>query len=277
MFTTSTPVTDRQSVFVRCYRAGVALLSIAVATSVCAQMIVIETPLNNASSSFYERNGVGFNFDLPGSSGIIGLGPDGQPTANGSIPFRIGGFGALPPFGGYDPNADTTFGFGRRGRNGGGFGLNFAFGQGSDQTYTSTNPIVVITNGTTGSVSDTSQRPFVTSIVPVLGDEVDNPAVGKPAGDILDAAVDEDAAMKRPRARSSAETGDLSVAELRRQRQQQEDGKIDTLLAKARLAVEQDKPATAKVFFRSALRAAADTNRHSAILAEYEEFVSETR
>ncbi len=238
------------------------------ALPVRSQMIVLESPLQTASSSFYERNGVGFNFDLPGTGRIIGLGPGGVPTADGSIPFRVGGFGAVPPFGGYDPGADTTFGLGYRFGRGGAVNLNFAFGQGADQTYTSTNPIVVITNGTTGSVSDTSQRPFVTSIIPVLGDGVLPEAPPEARAGARRHQVDRPADHMPPR--STAETGDLSVAEIRRQRQQQADAELEGLLAKARLAVQQQKPAVARVHFRNALHRANGTERHSQILAEYQ-------
>ena len=235
-----------------------------------AQMIALESPLQTASSSFYERNGVGFSFNLPGTNRLIGLNPNGLPTADGSIPFRVGGYNTIPPFGGYDPNADTTFGLGYRFGRGGAINLNFAFGQGADQTYTSTNPIVVITNGTTGSVSDTTQRPFVTSIIPVLGEEALPEAPPEARAGAPRLRDGRPARIERARRRSSAETGDLSVAEIRRQRQQQQDVEIDALLAKARLAARQHKLATARIYYRNALRRAAGTERHSQVLAEFE-------
>lgn len=242
-----------------------------------AQMIEIETPLQTGTNSFYERMGVGFSFDLPGTSRIVGLNPNGIPTADGAIPFRIGGFGAVPPFGGYDPNADTTFGLGYRFGRGGAINLNFAFGQGSNQTYTSTTPTIVITNGTTGFVSDTSQRPFVTSIIPVLGDGVLPEAPPEARAGAPRAASEDSRPWNRVSPTSSAESGDISVAEIRQQRQRAKDAEIDALLAKAHLAAQQDKPASARIYFRNALRRAAGTERHSQILAERDELLGGER
>jgi hypothetical protein len=76
---------------------------------------------------------------------------------------------APPPFGNHDPNSDARFGYGTSG-NGGAFNFNFVAGQGSNRTNTATIPSVVVYNGQNASVSDTSQRPFVTGIIPVVND-----------------------------------------------------------------------------------------------------------
>jgi hypothetical protein len=235
-----------------------------------AQMVVVESPLQTGTGSFYERMGVGFSFNLPGSNRLIGLNPNGSPTADGSIPFRVGGFGTVPAFGGYDPNADSTFGLGYRFGRGGAINLNFAFGQGANQTYTSTNPSIVIMNGSTGFVSDTRLRPFVTSIIPVVGQGglPEAPAAargGAPRPQAWPPAAENEA----PTPRSSAETGDLSVAEIRRARQQAQQSEVDELLTKARLAAMQQKPASARVYLRNALRRTEGTEQHSQILAEF--------
>ena len=116
--------------------------------------------------------GVGFNFWLkgaPNQRGVVGLMPNGQLTPDGSVRFTQGSFGsAVPPFGGYDPNADANLGF-RVNGSGGGFSLNLALGQGSSRTMTSTTPSIVVPNGIPGSVFSGQQTPFVTGIVPVVG------------------------------------------------------------------------------------------------------------
>lgn len=246
-----------------------------------AQMVVVETPLDNVGSSFYERQGVGFSFAIPGSDTIVGIGPDGQPTSNGAIQFSWGGLdSALPPFGGHDPNADARFGFGYLGKDGGGFGLNFALGQGADRTYTQTRPIIVLQNGFPGSVTDTTQRPFVTSIVPVLGDQQLGPL---PADEAERASAELDYPRQGRGARknlpdgrvagsrsSTATAGDLSVAEIRRQKREAKRSEIAKLLADARQAVAEGKHAMAKNYFKNAARRAAGDQR-AKILAELEQ------
>ncbi len=134
-----------------------------------AQMVNIKTPFITTSDSFYERNGVNFGFRLPGGGNVVGLGPDGNPTPNGDLVFNQGGFNsAVPAFGGNDPNSNANFGFATKL---GPFGLNFGFaaGQGSDRSIVSQTPSVTITNGQQGFISETSQRPFVTGLIPVVG------------------------------------------------------------------------------------------------------------
>lgn len=122
--------------------------------SASAQQVVVSTPFQSINDSFYENIGMtwGWNRMRPDGSGFFFNGPGA----------------ALPPFGNHDPNSDGRFGFARTGRNGSGF-FNFTFGQGNSRSITSTTPSVVVPNGYGGSISDTTQRPFVTGIIPVLG------------------------------------------------------------------------------------------------------------
>ena len=226
-----------------------------------AQMIRTETPLGNASDSFYEQMGVGFSFSIPTGDNVVGLGPDGQPTANGGINFSFGvPSNVVPPFGGFDPNSSARFGIGYLGRNGGALGLNLTMGQGSDRSYTQTTPIIVLSNGSTGSVSDTAQRPFVTSFIPVVGDDdvgPANPGQGR-------------ARRSKPRVeRSSATTADLSVAEIQRRKRKAKATEIEALLTKAREAEADGKLATAKIHLRNAARRASGDRRRE-ILDELE-------
>jgi hypothetical protein len=244
-------------------------------TPCAAQMILAETPLTNVSDSFYESNNIGFSFSIPGSDTLVGLDPNGQPTSDGSIRFSFGGPGtAIPPFGGFDPNSGTRFGFAFLGKSGGSLGFNFGLNQGSDRTVTHTNPFIVIPNGGRGTVIDTIQRPFVTSFVPVLGAGELGPGELGPGP----AAGQGGAAPRRrnrPRRRtisSSATTGDLSVAQIKLRKKHKKEAEIDALLAKAREADAAGKTATAKIHFRSAARRATGDLRRE-ILEELERLI----
>ena len=140
-----------------------------------AQLIRSSSPFTTTGSSFYERLGIDFGFSIGGTRvpnindrtrGVFGYGPGGiQPN----ITFSQGGVNsAVPAFGGYDPNADATFGY--QTRNGGsGYHLGLRFGKGSNRSITNTTPTVVTRNGATGSIVSGSVSPFVTGIVPVVG------------------------------------------------------------------------------------------------------------
>ena len=133
------------------------------------QQIYVETPFTGVSDSFYENMGVNFGFSLPGGQGpgsrVTGFGPFGN------VVFSQGGSqSAIPPFGGYDPNASGRFGFNYLNGNGGGFSLGLELGSGSNRTLQSTTPGVMVQNGFGGSIFDGSFRPFVTGIIPVVSD-----------------------------------------------------------------------------------------------------------
>lgn len=140
-----------------------------------AQLIRSSSPFTTVNSSFYERLGIDFGFSIGGTRvpnindrtrGVFGYGPGGiQPN----ITFSQGGVNsAVPAYGGYDPNADATFGY--QSRNGGsGYHLGLRFGKGSNRSITNTTPTVVTRNGATGSIVSGSVSPFVTGIVPVVG------------------------------------------------------------------------------------------------------------
>ena len=83
---------------------------------------------------------------------------------------NFGGQGPLlPPFGGGDPGAGLSggFGFGGGGVSG---SLGFNFAQGSTQSISSTTPSVTTMDGSPGSISSTVIRPFVTGFTPIVGD-----------------------------------------------------------------------------------------------------------
>ncbi|HEV7279135.1 MAG TPA: hypothetical protein VGN57_02880 [Pirellulaceae bacterium] len=125
---------------------ALALPVVACPTIVLGQNVVVGTPFNNVGDSFYE------NYGASGS------------WSNGNAFFNWGGGGAVPPFGGYDPNADARFGL-----NVGGLNLNFTAGQGSSRFSSSQTPMVTVPNGGYGSIFSGTVTPFVTGFVPVVG------------------------------------------------------------------------------------------------------------
>ena len=120
-----------------------------------AQQVQLTSPLQTINDSFYENfgfGGINMGRSGPGGGWYLNTGPAS------STP---------PPFGGYDPAADARFGM----QFGGpfGFGFNMLAGQGSTRSNTVTAPTIVIPNGGTGSIFSGSIRPFVTGVIPVVG------------------------------------------------------------------------------------------------------------
>jgi general secretion pathway protein D len=142
--------------------------------------VTIEVRFITLSDNFFERIGVDFDFDiddnvtvLPGDdtgpSVTIGLGPDGNPTADLDLAFDQNHFAeAVPAFGGFSPTNVTNFGFAILSDIEAFFLIEAA--QGDTRTNLLQAPKVTLFNGQVASVSDTSQRPFVTSLTPVVGD-----------------------------------------------------------------------------------------------------------
>ncbi len=138
----------------KCCSLLASLIAIGVLTTgSTAQMVNVGTPFQNVGDSFYE------NFGTSGS----------YANNDGTFSFNWGGGNAIPPFGGYNPNNDATLGFRR-----GGFSLNLRASQGSSRTNSVTTPSVTMMNGGTGSIINSSFRPFVTSVVPVIGNGGNN-------------------------------------------------------------------------------------------------------
>jgi hypothetical protein len=239
-----------------------------------AQQIQLTSPFQTINDSFYENFGFG---------GINA----GRSGPKGNWHFNTGpASSAPPPFGGYDPGADARFGM----QFGGplGLGFNMLAGQGSTRSNTVTAPTIVIPNGGTGSLFSGSIRPFVTGVIPVVGNAPIGPmlpmapqssvsplaarvaqlqqqqAATQAAADAglapapveADAAIAADAARPATRAApSTANHGDLSVAEIRRQ-QAAEDAalleEIQVRIEKARGLEEAGKPALAKIYYQQA-------------------------
>lgn len=148
--------------------------------------VTIEVRFITLNDRFYERIGIDFDFEvddntsqisgqvptLPDDTGptmSFGLDPNGLPTADFDYSITQGGFGsAVPQFGGFDAATAANFGFAILSDIEVFFLLQAA--QGDDRTNVLQAPKVTLFNGQTGYVSDTSQRPFVTSVIPVVGD-----------------------------------------------------------------------------------------------------------
>lgn len=155
--------------------------------------VTIEVRFITLTDEFFER--IGFDFDanlgthtnaatFPSTdvtgtsfggnvkpSATIGLRPDGTPTPLGDVQFRQNSFAnALPPFGGFDPatSGAATFGFAILSDIEAYFLVSAA--QGDDRSNILQAPKVTLFNGQQASVSDQTQRPFVISVTPVVGD-----------------------------------------------------------------------------------------------------------
>ncbi len=90
-------------------------------------------------------------------------------TSDLDIPFMQNGFGlATPQFGGFDATAGAQLGFAILSDIEAYFFINAA--QGDDRTNVLQAPKVTLFNGQQAFVSDTSQSPFVISVIPVVGD-----------------------------------------------------------------------------------------------------------
>lgn len=256
------------------------------------QTINVSTPLTSVSDSFYENFGVNFGFGLRGGVGggsrVVGLSPQGQRLPY--LFFQNGAGGVNPPFGGYSPNSGARFGFGNSGPNGG-YSLGFNLAQGSTRTSTTVAPSLTVQNGFGGSLTHGQFRPFVTGVVPVVGGGAAGafgatPAYGFRPGFRATAPIDNGvtralnsgqldlrtAAKKadgpKPRAPvqfshkdSSAQRGDLSVAEIKAQRARKMAARkqqFDATLAEAKqMALEKRLP-EARVKFKAAARLTDD-------------------
>ena len=90
-------------------------------------------------------------------------------TQDFDIPFTQDGFASsVPQFGGFDAGTAANFGFAILSDIEVFFLLQAA--KGNERSNATIAPVVTMFNGQSASVSDGSQRPFVTSVIPVVGD-----------------------------------------------------------------------------------------------------------
>jgi general secretion pathway protein D len=143
--------------------------------------VTIEVRFITLSDNFFERIGVDFDFDIDdnvpngailddsGPSSVIGIGRDGLPTADFDVSFRQDSFAStVPVFGGYDANSAATLGFAILSDIEAFFFIEAA--QGDSRANVLQAPKVTLFDGQIGNISDTSARPFVMSLIPVVGD-----------------------------------------------------------------------------------------------------------
>ena len=103
---------------------------------------------------------------IQGSPGTSGVAPF---TADLDLPFTQGSFSAAtPPFGPFDANSAANFGFAILSDIEAFFLLQAA--QADRRSNVLQAPKVTLFNGQSATVSDTSQSPFVISVIPVVGD-----------------------------------------------------------------------------------------------------------
>lgn len=151
--------------------------------------VTIEVRFITLQDNFFERIGVDFDFDIRDKTGFtqddlvnpdsgvdvedtnitIGLDPNGNPTLDLDLSFSQNSFAsAIPTFGGFDPTAASTFGFAILSDIEAFFVVEAI--QGDSRTNVMQAPKITMFNGQFASINDTSSRPFVTSVVPVVGD-----------------------------------------------------------------------------------------------------------
>lgn len=262
------------------------LLAVAVcleAFPVLAQQVHVSTPLIGVNDSFYEHINIGWGFRHNG--------PRGSWFMNFGGPNSV-----IPAFGGYDPNADLRFGFGNRN-----FQFNLAASQGSNRSLTMSAPSVTMMNGAQGQFFSGSVRPFVTGLIPVVGDYPAVPyvvypyapasppvftsplaerlerlrhetpvtpataATATPEDDlILGADAEAPAAIGTGSAPSSATRGDISVAEIRRQQALDDEAKrveLERWIEEARVAERNGQLGVARVRYQQAASRATGDQR----------------
>lgn len=233
---------------------------VGVAPSLYAQtQVLVETPFQQTSNGFYENFGIGWNY------------------SNDNFFINVPN-GVRPPFGMGDPNADARLGFTGRGPGGGRFGVNFTLGQGSTRTNSMTSPMIMLPSGGTGAIFDGSVRPFVTGLIPVVGEGGGQQAISpvqqklqrmaeEGTLETLGAAVESErmptqqvASPSVKRQASSAARGDLSVAEIR-QRQARTDAPHKVAADKAVALEAEGKLVSAKLQYKRAAEQAPDEER----------------
>jgi hypothetical protein len=240
------------------------LLVVSAIYSARAQQVAVGGPHPTITSSFYEQ--VGVNWGIRGNGWF----------------FQFGG-PAVPPFGGFDPNAGANFGF--AGPNG---FFNLTAGQGTNSTFVGQTPMVTVPNGGTGAFFDQTLRPFVTGVIPVVGGEppafnsvlqerlsrLEAGASTGGNGQATPAAASGGGNTKGP---SSAERGELGVAEIKARKAAEDSAdqaaaaaEIEALLEKARGAIAASKPGVAKIHLQMAARRATGDQRE-AILKQIEQ------
>ena len=143
--------------------------------------ITIEVRFITLNDNFFERIGIDFDFEIDDNVNVDDIGDDrgpsvmfgldeGGPTVDLDLVFNQGDAynSAVPMFGGFDAGSAANFGFALLSDIEVFFLLQVA--QGDTRSNVLQAPKVTLFDGQQASVSDTSQRPFVTGVQPVVGD-----------------------------------------------------------------------------------------------------------
>jgi hypothetical protein len=235
-----------------------------------SQNIGISTPRVGINDSFYERHGVSWGFQLGGPSSQV-FGSFNQGSAQS----------AIPPFGGYDPASDAKFGFNVLNDNGSGWSLGLTMGKGSSRSMTGASPSIVVPNGGVGSIFDGSFRPFVTGVIPVVGnpgDGAESTSYPSPPRLVRDWS-DVFATETEPRRVSTGDTpstnyrslnstaaqGDLSIAEIESLRSTQNDAvqqEVEALIAETDAYEQAGKYSRARASLRKAIKRTEGRQRY---------------
>jgi len=263
-----------------------------------AQHVYVSTPTVNVNDSFYEWFGIDWGFQ--------------SRSRNGNFFFYRGGSpGTIPRFGGFDPASAARLRFSHQGGDHG-FFFNLTAAQGSNRTITSTTSSLNLSHGAVGSVRDVQMRPFVTGLFPVAGsrsgyrvspptlisplkerlarlrdeqmrqtqqtvspDAPDSNDAGGPPDLVLGAAKQTAGLTLGSRAGTSgstAERGDISVAEIRRRQKahvQEAAYDLDRMIEAAKAAELVGRFGAARVRYRQAA-AHATGDQQRALLKKLE-------
>ena len=148
--------------------------------------IVIEVRFITLNDDFFERMGVDFDFNIEDNSGLpantffpdtvgdstisgVQNGVNNAPTGNNDISFNQDSFtSAVPLFGAPDLGTAANFGFAILSDIEVFFLIQAA--KGDTRTNVVQAPVVTMFNGQSATVNDFSLNPFVTQIIPVVGD-----------------------------------------------------------------------------------------------------------
>lgn len=262
------------------FTAAVALLMVAQPGTGYGQQTQITLPSHNLNEGFFERIGIGWHIEStrPNSQMFFTY-----PGLNSAVPF----------FGGWNPATDARFGF--AGRNGNTrFGFNMALQQGSSRTMIGSAPSVMVPNGGSGSISNTTLRPFVTGWIPVVGQQIRPPLRLPPAWQSRSVDLSRSSATRKeprlskqtddaplrisprqPATNSTITTathGAQSVTEIRSNQRLQDQERLQEiaeLVERARGAEQAGKLGVARIYYQQA--ANRSTGELKALLLEREQ------
>jgi hypothetical protein len=281
---------------------AVAVIVIAATATAAPPQATIGTPFGTTSGNYFSQTGVGFGFAIPtampnGGSGVVGLTPQGALAPN--IMFQQGG-GANIPFGLGPATPGAQLGYSVKTPLGTAF-FSLTASQGANSGMTSQSPSITVMNGGTGFISDTSQSPFVTGIVPVVGDNGSSvlgerlqrlangegtttqaglppdpqPAAGAaaerpPAGNGAAVRAAADAFDRRLAAAQDGGAGRpvASLAEIRAQQAGEDQAANEEYRQKIRMAeaaMADGKPGVARIYYQQVVRHASGALKQQAI------------